>query len=285
MKKINWKEYITLTVGMLFVSAAVYYLMLPSKVAVGSVSGLVMVLVNFIPLKISTMTFLINALLLVVGYLFIGREFGLKTILTSMMLPVYLRIFEEVTPNVPPLTDDMLVNVIAYILVISFGQAILFNANASSGGLDIVAKLLNKYLHVEIGKGLSLAGYVAAFSAVLVYDRKTVVVSLLGTYLSGIILDHFIDGFHIRKKVCILSPKYQKMQEYIVQELHRGATLYPAYGGLDNEEKLEVVTILEKAEYAKLLNFVHREDPGAFVTVSTVGEVIGQWNQRRGKRK
>lgn len=280
-KKNSWKEYLKLTVGMLVVSAAVYYLMIPSKVVVGSISGFVMVLANFIPLKISTMTFLINGLLLVVGYLFIGKEFGLKTIITSLMLPLYLRIFEILTPEVPPLTDDMLVNTVCYILVISFGQAILFNANASSGGLDIVAKLLNKYFHLEIGKGLSLAGYVTAASAILVYDRKTLVISLLGTYLSGLILDHFIDGFHIRKRVCILSDKYQEMQDYIVRELNRGATLYPAYGGLDNKEKTEVVTILEKNEYAKLLAYIHREDPNAFVTVSTVGEVIGQWNEQK----
>lgn len=284
-KKINWKEYVTLTFGMLFVSAAVYYLMLPSKFVVGSISGLVMVLTNFIPLSMSTLTLIMNVALLVVGFVFIGKEFGVKTVITSLLLPVYLRIFETVTPDVPPLTDEMLINVICYVLVISFGQALLFNANASSGGLDIVAKLLNKYIHVEIGKGLSIAGFVTAASSILVYDRKTLVVSLLGTYLSGIVLDNFIDGFHIRKRVCILSGKYREIQEFIVQDLHRGATLYPAYGGLDNKEKTEVVTILEKNEYAKLLNYIHKEDPSAFVTVSTVGEVIGEWNEHKRNRR
>lgn len=284
-KKINWKEYVTLTFGMLFVSAAVYYLMLPSKFVVGSISGLVMVLTNFIPLSMSTLTLIMNVALLVVGFVFIGKDFGVKTVITSLLLPVYLRIFETVTPDVPPLTDEMLINVICYVLVISFGQALLFNANASSGGLDIVAKLLNKYIHVEIGKGLSIAGFVTAASSILVYDRKTLVVSLLGTYLSGIVLDNFIDGFHIRKRVCILSGKYREVQEFIVQDLHRGATLYPAYGGLDNKEKTEVVTILEKNEYAKLLNYIHKEDPSAFVTVSTVGEVIGEWNEHKRNRR
>lgn len=284
-KKINWKEYVTLTFGMLFVSAAVYYLMLPSKFVVGSISGLVMVLTNFIPLSMSTLTLIMNVALLVVGFVFIGKDFGVKTVITSLLLPVYLRIFETVTPDVPPLTDEMLINVICYVLVVSFGQALLFNANASSGGLDIVAKLLNKYIHVEIGKGLSIAGFVTAASSILVYDRKTLVVSLLGTYLSGIMLDNFIDGFHIRKRVCILSGQYREVQEFIVQDLHRGATLYPAYGGLDNKEKTEVVTILEKNEYAKLLNYIHKEDPSAFVTVSTVGEVIGEWNEHKRNRR
>ena len=204
--------------------------------------------------------------------------------MTSLMLPFYLRVFEIITPNVPSLTDDMLVNMFCHVLVISFGQAILFNANASSGGLDVIAKLLNKYFHIEIGKSLTIAGFVTASTSILVYDRKTLVISLLGTYLSGLVLDSFIDGFHIRKRVCILSEKYQDMQRFVVEELHRGATLYPAFGGLDNKERTEVVTILEKNEYAKLLAFIHETDPTAFVTVSTVGEVIGQWNEHKKER-
>lgn len=266
---------------MAIVSAAIYYCMLSSGIVVGSISGLIMVIGEFIPVPISIMTFFVNVLLLIVGFIFIGRDFGLKTVITSMMLPVYLWIFEQITPNAPAPTDDMFVNMLCYVLISCFGQAILFNANASSGGLDIIAKVLNKYTHVEIGKSLSIAGYVTALSSILVYDRKTLVISLLGTYLCGLALDHFIDGFSIRKRVCILSENYQEIQLFIVNELHRGATLYPAYGGLDHQEKTEVVTILEKSEYAKLLDFIHRTDPSAFLTVSTVAEVIGNWNSRR----
>lgn len=282
--KITLKELITLTVGMFFVSAAVYYLMMPSKVVVGSISGFVLVLTNFIPLKMSTMTLIINVLLLVVGFLAIGKDFGFKTVITSFMLPLYLRIFEIVTPEVPMLTDEMLVNVVCYVLVISFGQAMLFNINASSGGLDIIAKVLNKYFHTEIGKSLTIAGFVTASTSIFVYGREIFAVSMLGTYISGIILDNFIDGFHIRKRVCILSPKYEELQKFIVKDLNRGATLYPAIGGWDNREQLEVVTVLEKNEYAKLLEFIHKIDPKAFITVSTVSEVIGQWNENRRRR-
>lgn len=282
--KISLKEFLVLTVGMFFVSAAVYYLMMPSKVVVGSISGFVLVLTNFIPLPMSTMTLIINVILLVVGFLTIGKEFGVKTVITSFMLPLYLRIFETITPEVPMLTDEMLVNVVCYVLVISFGQALLFNINASSGGLDIVAKVLNKYFHTEIGKSLTIAGFVTASTSIFVYGRKIFAVSMLGTYLSGLILDNFIDGFHIRKRVCILSTKHEELQHFIVKELNRGATLYPAIGGWDNKEQLEVVTILEKNEYAKLLEFIHKTDPTAFITVSTVSEVIGQWNENRRRR-
>lgn len=279
--KKNVREFTILTIGIFIIAATVYYLMMPSKIVVGSISGLVMVLSNFLPFKISTMTMVLNVSLLLIGFIFIGREFGAKTVYASVMMPVFIGIFEIVTPEVPPITDDIFVNTICHVLVVSFGQAMLFNTNASSGGLDIVAKLINKYCHIEIGKALTAVGFLTAGSAIFVYDMKTVVVSLLGTYLCGIVLDNFIDGFHIRKKVCIISDYYRDIQEFIVHELHRGATLYPAYGGLDNQEKVEVTTILERNEYARLLKFVHEKDPKAFLTVSTVGEVIGEWNQNK----
>lgn len=280
-EKISAKDFLVLTVAMLVVSASIYYILLPSKVVVGSISGLVMVISNFVPLKISTLTFIMNGILLVLGFLLIGREFGAKTVITSIMLPVYLKIFEIITPDVPALTDDMFVNVLCYVLVVSFGQALLFNINASSGGLDIVAKILNKYLHIDIGKALIVIGFITASSAILVYDRKTLVVSILGTYISGVVIDNCIDGFNIRKKVCILSPEYQKIQEFVVKDLNRGATLYHAYGAWGNERKIELVTILEKNEYADLLEYVNKLDPDAFITVATVGTVIGKWNKNK----
>ena len=272
-----------LVVGMFIVAVAVYYMMMPGGFVLGSLSGLVIVLVNFIPLPVSVLTFIINGILLVIGFLLIGKEFGGKTIVASILLPVYLAIFEKVTPDVTSLTGDVLTDMLCYMLTICFGQALLFGINASSGGLDIVAKLLNKYFYMELGKAVMIAGFVTAATSILVYDRKTLVVSILGTYLSGLVLDHFIDGFHTRKRVCIITADYQAVQDYIVKELHRGVTLYSAYGGLNHEKKTEVVTILEKNEYGKLLTYIHENDPSAFLTVSTVGEVIGEWNRNRRK--
>lgn len=282
-KKLNLRESVILVVGMFIVAVAVYYMMMPGGFVLGSLSGLVIVLVNFIPLPVSVLTFIINGILLVIGFLLIGKEFGEKTIVASILLPVYLAIFEKVTPDVTSLTGDVLTDMLCYMLTICFGQALLFGINASSGGLDIVAKLLNKYFYMELGKAVMIAGFVTAATSILVYDRKTLVVSILGTYLSGLVLDHFIDGFHTRKRVCIITADYQAVQDYIVKELHRGVTLYSAYGGLNHEKKTEVVTILEKNEYGKLLTYIHENDPSAFLTVSTVGEVIGEWNRNRRK--
>ena len=278
------KEYVIITLGTLIVSMAVYFFLLPSNVVVGSLSGLVMVLATFIPLKISVMTFILNAVLLVVGFLFIGKEFGAKTVYTSLLMPIFLYVFELIFPNNKSLTNDVVLDTICYILVVSVGLALLFNANASSGGLDIVAKLLNKYLHIEIGKAMTLAGMCTAISSIFVYDTKTLVLSILGTYANGIVLDHFIDGFNRRKRICILTEQYKELQNFIVHELHRGVTLYPAIGGYTNEEKIELVTILTRNEYAEVLNYLHSVDENAFVTVSTVNEVIGQWNVKQKMR-
>ena len=278
------KEYVIITLGTLIVSMAVYFFLLPSNVVVGSLSGLVMVLATFIPLKISVMTFILNAVLLVVGFLFIGKEFGAKTVYTSLLMPIFLYVFELIFPNNKSLTNDVVLDTICYILVVSVGLALLFNANASSGGLDIVAKLLNKYLHIEIGKAMTLAGMCTAISSIFVYDTKTLVLSILGTYANGIVLDHFIDGFNRRKRICILTEQYKELQNFIVHELHRGVTLYPAIGGYNNEEKRELVTILTRNEYAEVLNYLHSVDENAFVTVSTVNEVIGQWNVKQKMR-
>jgi len=280
-KEFNLKSFLTMLAGMFLISAAVYYIMMPANLVLGSLSGLVLVLVNFIPLKVSTLTFILNAVLLVCGYIFIGKEFGAKTVVTSLLLPVYLWIFEIVTPDVSSLSGNTVIDLACFMVVISMGQALLFNMNASSGGLDVVAKLLNKYLGFKIGESLTIAGFIIACTSIFVYVRETMVVSLIGTYIYGLVLDRYCDGFRIRKKVCILSVKYQEIQEYIVRELHRGATLYHAYGGMGLTERMEVVTILEKSEYGKLLAYIHQADPAAFVTVSTVNEVIGEWNRRR----
>lgn len=275
------KEYGIVTIGTFIVAAAVFFFMLPSNVVVGSLTGLVMVLANFIPIKISVLTFILNIVLLFIGFIFIGREFGGKTVYSSIIMPIFLGIFEFAFPNNKSLTNDILLDTICYLLVVSVGLALLFNANASSGGLDIVAKILNKYTHVELGKAMSIAGMVTAFSAILVYDTKTLVLSILATYANGIILDNFIDGYNRRKRVCILSTNYEQIQEFIVNELKRGVTLYRAIGGYKKEEKTEIVTILTRSEYAALLNYLHSIDQSAFVTVSTVNEVIGEWNVKR----
>lgn len=210
--KITKKEFIMMLGGMFLMSAAVYYEMMPNNLVLGSLSGLVLVLVKIIPLPVSTITFVLNMVLLVIGYIFIGREFGVKTVLASLMLPMYLRIFEILTPHVESLSGNIVIDLVCFMIVVGAGQAVLFNMNASSGGIDIVAKLINKYLGFKIGQSITIIGVLISMAAIFVYDRETMVISLVGTLIYGQVLDRFCDGFHVRKKVSILSRSMKKFR-------------------------------------------------------------------------
>ena len=258
------KETGILTVAVAIIAAAVYFFLVPSHASVSSISGLGIVLSNFIPLPLSVITMILNVVLLLIGFATCGKEFGVKTVYTSVMLPVFLGIFEFLFPNFGSLTDSQELDVLCYILVVSVGLSILFNRNASSGGLDIVAKIMNKYLHMELGKAMSLSGMCVALSAALVYDKKTVVLSILGTYFNGIILDHF---------VCIITKKEEELRQFITRDLHSGATIYEAIGAYHFEKHNEIITIVDKSEYQKLMKFINELDPKAFITVYNVSSM------------
>ena len=279
------KEGLLITFAMLIVSAAVYFFMVPSKIVVGSVSGLAMVLAELLHMQMSTITFILNVVLLLAGFIFIGKEFGAKTIYTSLLLPIFLWIFEHLVPVSESLTGNSVYDLVSYILIIALGQAILFNANASSGGLDVVAKIISKYTHADIGKAVTIGGLITAVTSIFVYDIGTLIVSVLGTYANGIAVDYFIDGFNKRKKICILSEEYEEIQKYIMQELGRGTTLYTARGGYDGKEKTELVAIMTPNEYKQLLNYLHQSEFQALVTVYNVSQVIGKWNINGEKKK
>lgn len=267
------KETAILTVAVAIIAAAVYFFLVPSHASVSSISGLGIVLSNFIPLPLSAITMILNVVLLLIGFVTCGKEFGGKTVYTSVMLPVFLGLFEILFPNLGSLTDSQELDVLCYILVVSVGLSILFNRNASSGGLDIVAKIMNKYLHMELGRAMSLSGMCVALSAALVYDKKTVVLSILGTYFNGIILDHFIFDNNIKRRVCIITKKEEELRQFITRDLHSGATIYEATGAYNFEKHNEIITIVDKSEYQKLMKFINELDPKAFVTVYNVSSM------------
>ena len=254
-------------------TGAVYFFLVPSHASVSSISGLGIVLANFVPLPLSAITMILNVVLLVIGFLTCGREFGAKTVYTSILLPAFIGLFERLFPNLGSLTDSQELDVLCYILVVSVGLSILFNRNASSGGLDIVAKIMNKYLHMDLGKAMSLSGMCVALSAALVYDKKTVVLSVLGTYFNGLVLDHFIFDNNIKRRVCIITGKEEELRRFIIEDLHSGATVYESYGAYNMQKRREIITIVDKAEYQKLMSYMNREDPQAFITVYTVSDM------------
>ena len=276
-KKLNCpahaKEVAILTGAIAIIAAAVYFFLVPSHTSVSSISGLGIVLSNFVPLPLSVITMVLNTVLLIIGFLTCGKEFGAKTVYTSVMLSVFLGLYERLFPDAGSMTGSQELDVLCYILVVSIGLCILFNRNASSGGLDIVAMIMNKYLHMELGKAMSLAGMCVALSAALVYDKKTVVLSILGTYFNGMVLDHFIFDNSIKRRVCIITEKEEALRQFIINDLHSGATMYEAIGAYNFEKHNEIITIVDKKEYQKLMDFINREDPKAFVTIYNVSSM------------
>ena len=266
-------DLLKMSAALLIVAASVYFFLIPSGASVSSISGLAIILQHFTGRSISELTMLLNIALLLLGFLTCGREFGAKTVYASILLPLFLGFFERLFPAQGSLTGDQTLDVVSYIFTVSIGLCILFNDNASSGGLDIVAKIMNRYLHMEIGAAMSLAGMCIALSSALVSDKKTLVLSILGTYFNGIILDHFIFGQTMKKKVCIISKEQERVRSFILRELHSGATVYDIIGAYQLEKRQELVTIVNRQEFQRLMRFLREIDKEAFITVYQVTEM------------
>lgn len=267
------KDALIITFGSILAAAAIYFFMLPSHVAVGSGSALAMVLSNFVPLPVSVINLAINAILLLMGFVLIGPEFGAKTVYTSLLIPVVMGVFEFIFPNFQSLTQDPFLDVLCYILLVGIAMALLFSCNASSGGLDIVAKIMNKYLKMDLGRAISVSGILVSLTSVLCYNTKTVVLSVLATYFGGMLVDHFIFGLNIKRRVCVISPKLNEIVDFVLHDLHSGATLNEITGAYDSTEKKEMITIVDKHEYRRLMDYIRKTDPKAFVTVYAVSEI------------
>lgn len=274
MKKITIvKEFTLISLATALLAVSLHLFMIPSQISIGSVSALAMILHQMIHLPISVISLAINAALLVVGFLCLGTGFGVKTVYTSILLPLLLGVLEVIYPNPSAIIGDPFQDMLCHLFLVSFAQAALFNLNASSGGLDIVGKLLNKYLRMDLGKAVAATGMLVALMSALVSDLKIVALSILGTYLNGIILDHFIFGSNVKRRVCILSSKVEEIRSFVLTDLRSGATIYEAIGAYNNAPIKEIVVIVNKSEYAALMKFLAKSDPSAFVTVYTVSEV------------
>lgn len=267
------KELIWITLGTIVIGTAVYFFMMPSHLIVASITGIAIILEMFCPLSVSTITLILNMFCLVLGFLLIGKEFGGKTIYTSILLPAVIGFYERVVPGYESVMKDPFVDLICYLFLVSLGLAMLFTSNASSGGLDIIVKILNKYFHMDFGKGMTLVGMVVSVSAAFFYDPKTVVLGILGTYLNGIVLDHFIMGFDVKFKVCIVSEQFEKIKDYVIHELGSGATIYELTGAYTMEKKRELVVIVDNNEYGKLMKYMQQTDGDAFITIYTIKQV------------
>ena len=267
------KEFAIITFGAILAATAIYFFMLPLNIAIGSGSAIAMMLSTFIPLPVSMLSLGLNVILLIVGFILIGREFGVKTIYAAILVPLTIGLYEILFPNFESLTGDPVIDVICYTIIVGMGMALLFSCNASSGGLDIVAKILNKYTHMDIGTAVSVSGVVVAASSFFFYDTKIAVVSILGTYFGGMVVDKFIFGLNIKRRVCVISERLDEIVQFVLHDLHSGATINEIIGAYDMTRRREVIVIVNKQEYKRLMDYVKKLDPKAFVTVYAVNEI------------
>lgn len=271
------KEYILITLGSLLVAVGIYYFLVPSNLAAGGVSGLAMVIGRFAPqLPIGMLMLAMNIILFIIAFIFLGSGFGAKTIYSSLSLSGMIWLLERTFPISQPLTGDMLIELIFGIVISAIGMGIIFNQNASTGGTDIIAKIINKYLHINIGKSLLLSDFLITLLAALAFDIRTGMYALMGVVLNGFAIDTVIEGFNISKQVMIISSKPELIKAYILNELGRGATIYTAKGAFTDKEKEIITTTISRKEVIKLKNFVKETDDKAFMTIIDAHETLGE---------
>ena len=282
-----------MTVGMFIAAAAVYYFLVPSKIVVGSISGLSIVISALfeqagMAVKVSTVVLIINAILLVMAYFLIGKEFGLKTCYTALILGPMMDLWEKICPNTALLAPgstsvmgELWFDLLCFVLVLSISQAIMFQINASTGGLDILAKIVNKYFHFDIGTSVTIAGVVICCTAFFVNPFRLVIIGLIGTWINGLIVDYFMASLSRRKRVCIISDDHEMIRDYIVNKIVRGCSLYEVTGGYKGEKRMEIQTLLTKDEFADLMDFIRKNKIPAFITAGNVSEVYGLWSEHK----
>lgn len=292
-----WKELFVMTVGMLIAAGAVYYFLMPSKLIVGSISGLAIVISGIFEqlgmvVKVSHLVTIINIILLILAWILIGKEFGAKTFYTAMIVGPCIDFWDLVLPyqtlmepGTTSVMGDIWFDLVCFVLVLSISQALLFNINASTGGLDIIGKIVNKYFHLDIGASVSVGGAIICCSAFAINPFRMVVIGLIGTWINGVIIDYFTVSLNGKKRICIVSDNQDKIRDFICNKLQRGCTIYNVKGGFTGQEHTEIEAIISKNEFAELMEFIDREDLHTFITAGNVSEVYGNWTKKKKRLK
>lgn len=288
-----WIDILVMTVGMFIAAMSVSFFLIPSKLIVGSITGLSLVIAKLFPfLSVGTFIFAINGILLVLSFLLIGNEFGAKTVYTALILgpmvdfldwvcPVNQSLFAQVIEGTGQVITNPWFDLMGFVLVLSFSQSILFSINASTGGLDILAKIINKYAHVNLGMSVTIGGGLICCTAFLINPVSLVLIGLLGTWINGIILNYFMSNINSQTRVYIISDEYKKLQDFIINTMHRGCTLHRVIGGYTNKERMQLELVLSPDDFSLLIDFMHKEHIASFMTSDSVSQVYGLWNKRK----
>lgn len=275
MKKI--RDFAILNMGILATAIGLHYFLIPANLAVGGVTGFAMVVNAYLPfISIGQCMFIMNVVLFVLAFLLIGKEFGANTIYSSFALTGLIALLEGLTPLSAPLVSDLMINLIYGIVIQGIGMGILFHQNASTGGTDIIAKILNRMFKIDIGKSLLLSDFLVTLMAGMAFGPVLGMYAVLGIVINAAVIDNLIEGLNRKISVSVISKDYKQIQKFILEDLERGATLYRAQGAYSGEEKAVVNSILSRREFVRLKQYVHQQDKMAFVTASNIKEVLGE---------
>ena len=287
-----WFDLVVMTAGMFVASCSVYFFLIPSHLIVGSITGLSLVIAKFVPfLSVGTMIFIINAILLLLAFVLIGNEFGAKTVYTALILGPMIDFLGAVCPIKESLfavtiqgTGQVIANpwfdLLCFVLVLSVSQSILFSINASTGGLDILAKIINKYCHVSLGTSVTIGGGAICCSAFLINDVSLVIMGLVGTWINGLVVNYFMASINSRIRVYIITDDYRTIVDFVINTINRGCTLHEVTGGYKGQKHVQLEIVLSEDDFSRLIDFMHKEHIESFMTSDQVSAVYGLWNKK-----
>lgn len=269
--------FLLLNLGLVLLAAGIHFFKSPNHFAMGGTSGISIIASTLLPhMDVGTFMFIVNGVLIVLGFLFLGRAVIGATLYSSVALSFYVWILERVAPMAHPFTDDTMLELVYAVILPAAGSAIIFNIGASSGGTDILAMILSKHTSLEIGKALLVSDFCIAVFAGGLYGVRTGLYCVLGLLAKAFVVDGVIEGINVRKQVTIVSTKPEEINEFIMHRLHRGATVYDAHGAFSGDSEQVIITVLNRREAVALRNYIRKVDPGAFITIVNSSETIGK---------
>lgn len=272
------KDYILITIGVLFVTIGVYFFKFPNNFATGGVTGLAMILSDAFSFKISaaTIVLILNVILLIVGYIFLGKKFGNRTLYGSLLFSLSLSALEILVPMQGPITQEPLLELAFAVMFPALGSAILFNIGASTGGTDVVAMLLKKYTHLDIGKSLLITDFLLTVAGFTVFSVTTVLMSLLGLLIKSTLVDSIIESINLNKYFTIITKYPKEICDYITKNIHRSATVMDGKGAFTGEDRKIILTVMSRSQAVQLRTYVKEVDPEAFILITSTSEIIGR---------
>ena len=275
--KTKLKEYFWITIGYLILAFGIKFFIAPNNIASGGVTGIAILINHFIPtISVAILMLLLNVILFIIAFIFIGGGFGGKTIYATLSLSGAIYVLDLFFPANYAITNDLLLATLFGTLTSGIGLGIVFNQNASTGGTDILAKIMNKFSHVDMGKALLMVDFVIAFSSAIIFNAEIGMYAILAVIMNGMIVDYIIQGLNTCKSIFIVSTKQDQVVKFIIEELDRSCTILDGQGGYTGKKSKMLYTVLGRREFIRLRNFIKAVDKNAFVIVSEAHEVLGE---------